>query len=66
LKPIEKIADEPIDPPSPRDFDVVCLRCKQSISAKRVMEHADFCEGMRHEEEEYKVTPVASEKSTPN
>lgn len=28
IKPFEKEADDPIEPPSPRDLETVCLKCQ--------------------------------------
>ena len=36
IKPLEKLADDPIDPPSPRALDTLCLHCQQSISVKKL------------------------------
>jgi len=30
-KPIEKLADDPIDPPSPRNMDTLCIICKEYV-----------------------------------
>lgn len=31
IKPSEKAADDPIDPPSPRCLDIVCIHCQEQV-----------------------------------
>lgn len=37
MKPLEKLADDPIEPPSPRACETLCLNCKKQID--NIQEH---------------------------
>lgn len=43
IKPIEKLADDPIDPPSPRSFEIKCVNCHEFISATDIEKHLLDC-----------------------
>eukprot|EP00347_Sterkiella_histriomuscorum_P024348 403331437 len=44
IKPSEKEADDPIEPPSPRGVETICLKCNQQIPQESIQTHQNNCQ----------------------